>query len=135
MKRNMLVSAILLLLLLSITTPAFSQAATGTDYDVWLSKLDGARYTRDFGTAKYTFTIRGHHVICSRVWGNETRVFSCGVSEIQGQAFERDDSTHGVIEADGSYMVILGQRCRLTSGTTWDCPGGDGGVATTYPRE
>ena len=54
MKPSRVARVMLFLLLFAVisVSPTVSQAQGS---DAWLSKLDGVRFTRDFGTQKYTF--------------------------------------------------------------------------------
>ena len=105
------------LLLLSILAGA--QGQPGADYDAWLSKLDGARFTRDWGDQKYTFTIRGRHVNCSYTYPTGPAVYYCGMGTIQGRQFVNENGVTGILSEDGSHMLIIPR----------------GGNQTVYPRE
>lgn len=131
MKRSKLylpLPAILFVLILSIAAPACSQECD----TAWLSKLDGVNYTRNLGGGTVmTFTIRGCHVICSYRFTSSPEKYSCGVSAVQGQGFEAQGggmaSGHGLIEADGSYLVLIDPRCSIIDEgqrKTWQCPKG-----------
>jgi hypothetical protein len=108
MKRNRLVSAILLFLLVSIVTtyavPAFPQ-------DSWLSKLDGARFWHDYddgrgNNSQWFFTIRGHHVVETYTFNRRPPVYGSNVYAIQGNEFETLQGDKGIISEDGSHILL-----------------------------
>ena len=101
-------------------SPEVVAAQEQKKYEDWLKKLDGAKFLRDFGTAKYFFVIHGNNITEYYSYNPSSTIF-CATAIIQGREFHMDiaGGFKGTINEDGSSMVLHSTN----------------GKETVYPRE
>ena len=102
------------------SSPEAVAAQEQKKYEDWLKKLDGVKFLRDFGTAKYFFVIRGNNITEYYSYDPSSKIF-CESAIIQGREFHMDiaGGFKGTINEDGSSMVLHSTN----------------GKETVYPRE